>query len=494
MSSFIQINPRKKSTSLSSLVAKGAFWQFSGGLLSTVIRLGASTILARLLNPIDFGILGMGIIAMNIVMYLGNMGINAAIVSKKDLSKVELSTGFWILIINRLFLYLAVFFLAPLIALFFKEPRVVSVIRVVSIVFLLSAFENIPRAILVRNLQYKELFFIKFVSTFFEAIIAIFLVYYLRMNYWALVIAMLGSYFVNLLLLYIFIRWIPSCCFSRKALSFYKKYILNGLGNSVVNYLKQNIDYWVVGKVLGAASLGLYEYAYKIPHMFVERFIFPISWILFPALSSIREDKIAVSSGFLRALRIIAFITVPPLCALAATADLVVPILWGVKWMTIITPLKILCFGAIIQCLSSTIYQIFWVNQRPDLAFRANLVQFLTTFFLVIVGGYYLKLEGIALGMLCGTIPNVYFINRALTMAYLNFTRVFSSLLYIFISSFLAGIISFLVGKYSNFLMLGQGLGLILSFLAWMLVFICFSILWLRPLYKEIIKLIYSLR
>ena len=474
-------------SSLTKLTGQGVLWQVGGGFIFTLLRLGSSACLARLLDPRDFGILGMGIIAVNAMTYIGNIGIGTAVVAKKEVNKNDLSTGFWIILANRIILFLMAFLCAPLLADFFREPRVTWVFRVASVVFLFSAFEAIPNSILVKELKYKSLFFINVLRVIIESSLAIVLAYKTELRYWALIIAMLSSYFSGLILLWLLVDWRPKLCFSKKSFLFYKSYLINSFGNSIVLYFRQNIDYILVGRVLGSTSLGLYEYAYKIPHMFIDRFIFPISNVLLPAFSKIQEDKTLVADSFLKAFRIICFFSFPSLLFLAATSDLVVPILWGNKWMSITTPLKILCVAALLQAILRPSMQIFWVYRRPDLVFKNNMTQLIFTMIFVYLGSHLYGINGVALGMLIGSIPNMFFFFIALNIINFDFKKLFTFLILLILISSISAYVVYIFNMYSIF---SNRINLLLSSLTiGLIIFILLSFITLKSLYRDLLNI-----
>ncbi len=405
-----------KDKSLTATAGLSAALQVGGGAISIIIRLGSSTVLARLLDPVDFGILGVGIIALEAIAHLGNLGISAGIISKKNLTETDLSTGFWILLCNRILLFLFCYISAPLIAIFFKEPRVTQVFRVCSIVFLLSAVDAIPRALITKKLDYKTLSLLQIGGSVFESGIAISLAAKTDLRYWALIYAMLATYGATLIVLYALTKWYPILAFSKSSLKYYKSFMMNGVGASVVLYLKNNIDYLIVGRILGVAKLGLYEFAYKVPNSFIVSFIMPLSTILHPLLAKIQDDHQAVSTGYLRAMRLIFIIAFPALLGLATVSDTLVPTLWGSKWLGIITPLKILCFAGIVTTTYAPIEFLFLAKQKPHEVFRMHCSTFFMTALAVLFLGYYAGLNGIALGMAIGGLPGLYFTARGCTL------------------------------------------------------------------------------
>jgi len=421
--------------SLSKQAGRGALWQLGMGGVSTTLRLGASAVLARHLEPDDFGILGLCIIALNAIAYLGNFGIAPGIIAKQDLTEEDLNTGFWVLTANRIAIFTLAFFSAPLFAMFFNEPRVTSGFRVVCVVFLLSALEGIPRALLTKHLRFGILSSVRLASTVIESGVAITFALTTDLRYWSLIIGMLSGYIFSLCVFIFYAGWTPGWGWSKTSFHYYKKFIIHGFNSSIVVYLKDNIDYILVGRVLGAQSLGYYEYAYKIPHTFTDSLIGPMSSVLQPIFSKLQKQKEAAGNGYLRAIQLIVMIAFPCLTGLAAIADVAVPVLWGDKWQTIIVPLQILCFSAMLQVLCLPNGQIFLANQRPELVFSANLTGLIVTLLSVGSLGYFFNINGVAIGMALGNIPNIYYISKMCEILEITFMSIIINIFGIIIAA-----------------------------------------------------------
>ncbi len=473
--------------SLIKLAGKGAFWQFGGGTISAFVRLISSTILARLLDPRDFGILGMGLLVTNLVAYLGNMGINSAIIAKKKISIKDLSTAFVLLLVNRFVLYIIIFLAAPLASSFLGEPEVVSVIRVTALVFFLSAFDSIPIALLSKELRYNYLFFVNSIGTIFECLVAIILSYYTNLAYWSLVYAMVVAYLLRVLMSFYFSRWFPKNLFFCKESYFYfKKFLFAGIANSVTWYFKDNIDYLLVGRKLGSHSLGLYEYAYKIPNMFMCRFIFPFASVLTPTLSKIQSDKDAVAKIFYKISRLMFFISFSAMACLAGLSDLFVPIFWGTKWIPIIDPMKILCLAVSLELFAVLSNPIFLVYKRPHLVFISSLIQVLFTCIFVYIGIHYWGLLGVSIGLVFGFLPAFFFFLMACNFINIPLRKIFFSLAMISFCSILFYLFVHLFIIYGKLFIINRLVLLLGAFLLSFLLFLIISYFFLTNIYRDI--------
>ncbi len=407
---------RKEVCDIARKAGRGALWQFMGGGWQTLIRLAASTVLARVLTPQDFGLFGMALLAKGVLGRFGALGMSTGLIAKKAVTEEDINTCFWSMAGIRSVMFLTAWVCAPLAALFFKEPRVTEVLRTVAILFLLTIVGNVPKALLRKELRFKILVIIRASSILIESISAILLAFVFNLGYWSLVIALLIGSTLEELLMFSAKPWLPKIAFSKKSFRYLFKFGFNTLLFGLFNYLNQNIDYVIVGRILGAKNLGLYEFAYRIPHMTITRIARPIGSVVFPAFSKIQDHDSLIRDGYLRIVRTIALITWPILALLAATADYVVPILWGDQWLPIITPLRILCACAAFRILFQPMGSIFNAKQRPDLPAKFSAIRLFITSILVTILGLSYELTGVALAMLLSVIPSIFFAHIGMRM------------------------------------------------------------------------------
>ena len=217
--------------SLTQRAGRSALSQIMGGVFVTVIRMGASVFLARALTPTDFGLIGMAVLLREFVFVLGSIDMVAGIIVKDDLKDVDLCTFFWSMASLRVLMFLVAFFGAPLAVYVFDDPRVVDVLRVISFTFLLNIMAVAAYAILSKNLKYFHMNIINVVTILIESALAVVLVLYTGLGYWALVICMLIQAFLSNAALLILSRWFPKFKFSRDTFKYLFRFGINNLGS-----------------------------------------------------------------------------------------------------------------------------------------------------------------------------------------------------------------------------------------------------------------------
>lgn len=322
---------------LTRSAGRGALWQILGGGWQTVIRLGASMVLARALAPDDFGIFGMALLVRELIDHAGDLGMGTGIIAKKDVSEDDLCTCFYTMAVVRFMLFIATFAIAPVAATFFHTPKLTWVLRAVSFTFLFSIFSAVSKTLLQKQLRFGPLVIIGGSIVLVESGTAVTLVLLTDLRYWALVSAMLISSFFMHLIIFVWAKWYPKLKFSKKSFRYLFRYGINSLGFAIVNYLHQNIDYLLVGRLLGTASLGFYQFAYQIPHLIQDRLARPVGGVIFPALSKVQHNDERLIAGYVKAVKYIALGAFPALGGLAVLSDLTVSVLWGEKWLPIVT-------------------------------------------------------------------------------------------------------------------------------------------------------------
>ncbi|GAG35208.1 unnamed protein product, partial [marine sediment metagenome] len=246
-----------------------------------------------------------------------------------DVTEEDLCTCFWTMLMVNVVLFSVAFAGAPLFAAFFKEPRLIWVLRLTSVGFLISAFSSVQSTILAKRLQFGFQAIVDALATLIGSGLAIFFALVLELEYWSLVFSALIATFVASLIRIRYVRWRPRLRFSRASFRFQFRYGMNGLGESAVGYFHQNIDYLLVGRFLGAATLGLYEFAYRIPHLVYVRLARPVGGMVFPILSKVQTSDERLAAGYMKTATYIALIVFPMVGGLAILAGPAVAVLWG---------------------------------------------------------------------------------------------------------------------------------------------------------------------
>ena len=211
-----ELNLNKKSVS-------GGIWNILGGGWNTFLKLGSSTIFARILLPEDFGVLASAFLIFGLFSQLSVLGAGAGVIAMKNVTKDDLSTAFWLNFIVQMLLFLVFLSLAPNIASFFDMPALTSIIRIMSLRFVLGAISGLHNTILNKLLKFKTLVIISGLGVFIEVFISIILITLYKYGIWGLIYGMIASEIFMALLRLKFVRWVPGIVISINSLKYLSK-------------------------------------------------------------------------------------------------------------------------------------------------------------------------------------------------------------------------------------------------------------------------------
>ncbi len=466
---------------------RGAFYQVFGGGIQTLIRIVASMVLARALFPEDFGIYGMGLLLGEFILRIGSLGMGIGIIAKKDLTEEDLSTAFWTFAVLRIGMFLIAFGCAPIFAYFFNESRVADIIRVISFTFLIQIMGVVGNALLNKRLHFKQMFYVNLSMGLLESSIAVVLVTTWIKSYWALVFAHVFASLWSNFWFFLLAAWRPKFTFNQESFRYLFRYGINALGDSITVYFKENIDYLLVGRILGASMLGLYEFAYRIPSLFEARISFPLGQVMFATLAKVSESEERLKAGYIKGMKFISLICLPALGGLAVTAKIAVPVLWGDKWLPIIQPTQILCVAMVIKCTTNSVRYIFQCKDRPDIPFKFSIITLVFTIMAVCLFGYLYGITGVAIGMLISTLPNFYFVYMGIKMINLSLSELFNACWPVIVSTVIAMISAYLIMAFFSFFSINNYIILPCSILSGVVGFLIFLRFGFESFFSELI-------
>jgi teichuronic acid exporter len=355
----------KKNNNLRDQTITGFKWSF----LDNVGRLGGQfiigIILARLLDPSDFGLIGMLTIFIVIGQSLTNSGFGQALIQKKNADNVDFSTVFYFNILASIIIYLLIYAAAPLIAQFYGQPQLVLLTKVISFVFVIEAFGRIHNVFLEKRLDFKAPSIIGVLSVLISGIVSIIMAYR-GFGVWALVVNTLLKGIITTILLWLVSKWRPLFSFSLKALktmfSFGSKILVAGLVQSVF----QNLYYIVIGRIFSAQSLGYYTKAHQFADLPVKTITLVVQKVTFPVFSTIQDDEEKITSGYIKVIRVLSMASLPLMAIIFISAHPLVNIVLGSKWLPMVPYLKVMSLYGWIYVLYTMNNQIITVRGRSD--------------------------------------------------------------------------------------------------------------------------------
>jgi O-antigen/teichoic acid export membrane protein len=378
--------------SQSSRILFGIKWVGVSLFVTQGLQFLTTIVLARLLTPEIFGLVAMARVATNLISIIRQLGFSSAFIQRRDRgpeeARVAVNTMFYLLVITNAALFIAAWLLSPVVARFFENEALDRVLRVLVLGFFIQAFVETPSVVLQKNLDFGKIAFSQIVASIFLMLISISLA---AKGYgvWSLVVGQIGANLVHALVLIKVSGWRPRLEFApqiAKQLFRYGKYLWVF---SILSALGDSLDRIIVGRWLGAGSLGIYGLALNLSKLPANQVSMLVNRITFPAFSKIQDDKSALTIAFLRTLSHVSIVTFPLGIGLAAVSENMVLSLYGQKWMEAAPIIAVLAYYGMVLSVSSIAGPIFRAIGRPNvLLYTALFHHTLLVVFLLILGRY----------------------------------------------------------------------------------------------------------
>ena len=360
--------------SLSPKVIQSGLWSLCGNWIARGIGIIKMIILARLLTPLEFGIIGLTTLSINFLSVFSETGIESALVQKNKVCNTELNTAWTISLIRGLVLFLILFISARWFAFYFNNSTLEPVLKYMASVFIISGFVNIGLVYFKRELAFKKTVGLDLLSDITGAVVTILLALWLR-NVWALVIGniiwaitkCIGSYSLHSYRPKLFWDW----SVARNLINFGKHIFWI----SIVTFIVTSADDALVGKLLGLTALGFYTMAYNIANTLVTSLSGIISKVLFPAYSILQNEPQRLTEAFGRVIEVILISLLPLTVLIILLAEDFTLIFLGDKWLPMVPILKILSLLGFFRALTNVFSPIQLAVNRPEIQSRNKTIE-----------------------------------------------------------------------------------------------------------------------
>jgi polysaccharide transporter, PST family len=341
--------------------------------ITAVIQITSVLFLARLLSPRDYGLVSMVTAFIGFAPLLTDLGIQDAITQRTHITKGEVSALFWITTSVGVTFALLAAASAPVIARFYGEPRLTTIVLVASLSFVASALTVQHSALMRRALKFKELGIIEITANALSVICAVAIA--LRgFGYWALVVRLVGTPFFFAGGVWLTCRWIPGRPTMTSGVRDALKFGINITGFGLSDFAARSGDRIAIGSRTGAAILGQYQNAVLVFENIGNILVTPLHSVAVASLSKIRDNLAELRIAWAKALSTLAFITMPAFGLLAVVGQDVVVLLLGQKWASAGHLLSVLAFRGIPQSVERTASWLHVTSGRTDRLMRYGVV------------------------------------------------------------------------------------------------------------------------
>lgn len=354
------------SETLKNKTIKGVSWSFIDNIAGSGIMFLVGLILARILTPKEFGLIGIISIFIAVFNSIVDSGFSNALIRKNNSTHVDYNTVFIFNLILSGVLFLGLYFFAPFIGTFFKEPQLVPLTRAMSVIVLINAFALVQRTLLVKRVDFKTQTKISIIASITSGVVGIGMAL-IGFGVWSLVAQQITRQLLNTIFLWIFNKWIPKLEFSIKSFKelfgFGWKLLLSGLISTIWEQLYQV----VIGKFYTKSDLGQFTRGKQFTDIFSSNLTGVVQRVSYPVLSTIQDDNERLKHAYKKVIKSSMFVTFILMLGLAAVAKSMVLVLIGEKWLPSVDFIQIISFSAMLYPLHAINLNMLQIKGRSDL-------------------------------------------------------------------------------------------------------------------------------
>ncbi|MGU9049889.1 lipopolysaccharide biosynthesis protein [Clostridium perfringens] len=434
---------------------KGLIWTFLDLTLNQGLQFVIQIILARLLIPEQFGLIGIITVFIAISNSVVDSGFSNALIREKKVNQEDYSTVFYFNLITAMIMYLILYFLAPMISIFFSEPLLKNMLRVLAITLIINSFGLIQKTMMIRKLEFRTQMIINIISSIVSGIITIIMAYK-GFGIWCLVFRMIILQGMQSILLCLINKWIPSLTFSIKSFKrlfgFGWRLLISGLIDTIYN----NLYYVIIGKIYTPVDLGYYTNAQKLRDVSSNSISVTVQKVTYPVLSGMQNEK-NLKEVYRKMIKNATYITFPIMIGLLVVAKPLILLLFGESWEGSISYFKILCLAGMLYPLHSLNLNILQVKGRSDLFLKLEVLKKIVSIITVIIAIIFkFNIIGLLWVMVLNSVI-CFFINSYYSKELINYSTIeqLADILKTFFVTVIMGTIttwvSIFISSYGNF-------------------------------------------
>lgn len=379
----------------------GLAWTGGSQVVGQVVRMVVAVALARILAPEDYGLAAIALVFASLVLVFSDLALGAALVQRPSLTEDDRSTAFWMTVgTGMLFTVVGVLAAKPT-AAFYGNASVAPLCAVLSVTFVITSLGATHEALMVRRMAFGQLERRTMAAGLVGAAVGIGTALATR-SAWAIIAQQVAEAIVSTILLWAFSPWRPRWRFSRasaRSLGGFSGYLV---GHRLLYYFHRNADNILIGRFIGPAALGAYVLAYNLMLFPFSRIAGPVQRVLAPAFARMQDEPERLAGTWLRAVRLLASLSVPALAGLVVVAPEFVRLVLGEKWAAVVPIIQVLAWVGIVQSLQSLNTDVLQALGRTSAVFRFTII-FSTTHLIAFVIGLQWGVVGVAVAYAVST-------------------------------------------------------------------------------------------
>lgn len=337
-------------------VFSGLFWSYGERITAQCVSFLVSIVLARLIMPEDYGIIALVTIFISLANTFVMDGFGSALIQKKEADQIDFCSIFYFSEILSILLYVLIYLLAPYVSIYFKIPKLSSVMRVMGLRIPLSAINSVQRAFVSRKMEFKKFFFSTFIGTSISAVTGVALAF-MGAGVWALVAQYLLNSFVDTIVLFFTAGWRPEIKFSLSRLKPLVSYGSKILFVALMINVYTNLRNFIIGRKFSPKDLAYSNKGEQFPNLITVNINYSITSVIFPVLSQQQNNRENVLNMTRRAIKTGTFLLAPMLLGLAAVSEKVILLLLTEKWIMCVPYMRVMCVVYLLQPIQTSSLQ-----------------------------------------------------------------------------------------------------------------------------------------
>lgn len=428
-----------KKNNLNKSIKKGVVWTGLDFVGKAGLQFLLQLILAKLLVPSDFGIIGMAMVFSVIIQAFVDFGFASALIqmSEKEITEKTYNTAFWTGFGLNIIVYLLLcLIIGPIAANFYNEPILVKVFPILSLNIIFNSFNIIQLVKLTRNLEFNKLAIVNFAGNLIACIISVAMAYK-GFGLWSIAVNGAVISLSSLPIYFYFNRWFPKFLWFREEFDKIFGFGIYATGTQLTNSVTSQIDYLLIGKLVDKHHLGLYAFSFQITSIIRSAVVGIISKVMYPVYAKIRDDKPALRKYYGQIVKFNTLIVSSIMIILFLYAEPILQMVYGAKWNEAIDIIKILSISSIIYVLAGSNTSLIRALGYASLEFKIQLFKTILLYIpSIIIGTYFYGIVGTAWSIVFNGIVSVviamFFMNKLLGFTYLDlFNSIYKTMIMI---------------------------------------------------------------
>lgn len=411
--------------SLKNKTIKGVGWSAADAFLGQGVTFIVGLVLARLLSPDEYGLIGICLIFTTVLNGIVDSGFSNALIRKKDVTDEDYNTMFITNMAISIVLYVLLFISAPFVSDFFHREELIALVRATGLVLFFNALSITQVTILTKNIDFKTKTKASLVSAIISGIIGVVMAFW-GYGVWALVAQQLSKQLFYTICLWFLNKWCPKFSFYKDSFKYMWGFGWKLLASGILNNLWNQLYQVVIGKCYTSATLGHYTRANEYASIFSSNLTSIVQRVSFPALAEIQDDKERMVQGYRKVIKITMFVTAVCMISLGAVSEPMIYTLIGIKWHEAATYLPLICITMSLYPLHAINLNILQILGRSDIFLYLEILKKVVGLLPIVIGifcGIYCMLLASIFTGIVSLYLNTWYTGKTLNYTFVNQLR-----------------------------------------------------------------------